>query len=124
MTRTLVPVVAGLATGAVGIVIQILSGVDYPTVPPGLLILALAACAVALVRRWWMTLVGLVVALFILIGGAFADPGYANLTDPENAGAWVGTAVQLLGLVAAVLGGVGPMTAALGARTTRPGADS
>jgi hypothetical protein len=40
--------VAGLVVAAAGIVIQIASGADYPTVPPGLIILLAAAVLVAL----------------------------------------------------------------------------
>lgn len=112
--------VGGLALGAIGIVIviviQMIAGVDYPTVPPGLVILVIAACAVALVRRTWMTAIGVDVALFILVGGAFADPGYDNLTDPRIAGAWVGTAVQLLGPAIAVVSG---LVIILGGRSSR-----
>ena len=44
--------VAGLVVAAAGIVIQIASGAEYPTIPPGLIILLAAAGLVALATRW------------------------------------------------------------------------
>jgi len=44
--------VACLVVAAAGIVIQIASGAEYPTIPPGLIILLAAAGLVALATRW------------------------------------------------------------------------
>jgi hypothetical protein len=44
----------GVLAAAAGILIQVLSGVDeYPTIPPGPLLLLLAAALVAVGSRWW-----------------------------------------------------------------------
>jgi hypothetical protein len=99
--------VAGLVAAAAGIVIQIASGAEYPTVPPGLIILLVAAGLVALGARWrWTPLVGVVVALFLLVGGALAPQAREQLGDPGAVGVFVGTVIQLLALVVALIAGV------------------
>jgi hypothetical protein len=99
--------VAGLVAAAAGIVIQIASGAEYPTVPPGLIILLVAAGLVALGARWrWTPLVGVVVALFLLVGGALAPQARDQLGDPGAVGVFVGTVIQLLALVVALIAGV------------------
>jgi hypothetical protein len=99
--------VAGLVTAAAGIVIQIASGADYPTIPPGLIILLAAAGLVALGARWrWTTVVGVAVPIFLLIGGAIAPQARDQLGDPGQVGVFIGTAVQLLALAVALVAGV------------------
>jgi hypothetical protein len=99
--------VAGLVAAAAGIVIQIAAGAEYPTVPPGLIILLVAAGLVALGARWrWTPLVGVVVALFLLVGGALAPQAREQLGDPGAVGVFVGTVIQLLALVVALIAGV------------------
>jgi hypothetical protein len=44
---------AALAVAAVGIIIQIIGGVNYPAVPPGLIILLAAAALVAFLPWRW-----------------------------------------------------------------------
>jgi hypothetical protein len=110
--------VAGLVVAAAGIVIQIASGAEYPTVPPGLIILLVAAGLVALGARWrWTPLVGVVVALFLLVGGALAPQARDQLGDPGAVGVFVGTVIQLLALVVALIAGV---AAARQSYRTRP----
>jgi hypothetical protein len=99
--------VAGLVAAAAGIVIQIASGAEYPTIPPGLIILLVAAGLVALGARWrWTPLVGVVVALFLLVGGALAPQARDQLGDPGAVGVFLGTVIQLLALVVALIAGV------------------
>jgi hypothetical protein len=99
--------VAGLVAAAAGIVIQIASGADYPTVPPGLIILLAAAGLVALGARWrWTTIVGVVVPTFLLIGAVVASQARDQLGDPGQVGVFVGTAVQLLAMAVALVAGV------------------
>src|SRR6266516_1287609 len=83
--------VAGLVVAAAGIVIQIASGADYPTIPPGLIILLVAAGVVALGIRWrWTSLVGVIVPLFLLVGGALAPQARDQLSDPTRVGVFIG----------------------------------
>ncbi len=110
--------VAGLVVAAAGIVIQIASGAEYPTVPPGLIILLVAAGVVALGIRWrWTSLAGVIVALFLLVGGALASQARDQLGDPTRVGVFVGTVIQLLALAIALIGGV---VAARQSYRTRP----
>jgi hypothetical protein len=77
--------VAGLVVAAAGIVIQIALGADYPTIPPGLLVLLAGAGLVALATRWrWTTIVGVIVSLFLLVGGALAPQAREQLGDPGS----------------------------------------
>jgi hypothetical protein len=99
--------VAGLVAAAAGIVIQIASGADYPTVPPGLIILLAAAGLVALGARWrWTTIVGVVVPAFLLVGAVVASQARDQLGDPGQVGVFVGTVVQLLATAVALVAGV------------------
>jgi hypothetical protein len=71
-TRVAMLNVVGLVVAAAGIMIQYVSGVDYPTIPPGPIILLAAAAVVAFGPWRWSSVVGLVAALFLSIGGAIA----------------------------------------------------
>lgn len=98
--------VAGMLVAVVGIVIQIATGVDYPTIPPGPIILLVAAGIVAVGRWRWSPIVGVVVPAFLLVGGTIA--GFANdeLWDPGEPGQFFGLVVQAVGVIAALIGGV------------------
>jgi hypothetical protein len=98
--------VAGMLVAVVGIVIQIVTGVDYPTVPPGPIVLLVAAGIVAVGRWRWSPIVGVVVPAFLLVGGTIA--GFANdeLWDPGEPGQFFGLVVQAVGVIAAFIGGV------------------
>lgn len=96
--------VAAMLVAAGGILVIFASAPDlFPTVPPGPIILAAAAALVAFVPGRWTPVVGVVVPLFIIVGG-FVGGGLADNLG-ENAGAVVGMAVQLLALVAAIVAG-------------------
>lgn len=97
--------VGGLIVAAVGIVIQIASGVDFPTIPPGLIILLLAAGLVAFGRWRWTPLVGAVVGLSQLLGLFLADQA-DRLLDPSPLGGAVGLWIQLLGVIVAFVAGI------------------
>ena len=111
--------VAGLVAAAAGIVIQIASGADYPTVPPGLILLLAAAGLVAVGARWrWTTIVGVVVPAFLLVGGAIAPQAREQLGDPSQVGVFVGTAVQLLAMAVALVAGLAATWRSYRHRTT------
>lgn len=99
--------VAGLVAAAAGIVIQIASGADYPTIPPGLIILLAAAGLVALGARWrWTTIVGVAVPTLLLVGAALAPQAREQLGDPGQVGVFVGTVVQVLAMAVALVAGL------------------
>jgi hypothetical protein len=97
--------VTGLLVAAIGIVIQIIGGIDYPVVPPGLVIVVVAAALVASARWWWVPYVGVVVPLFLLVGGTIA---IANEDEPHRTDVvgLTGTIVQAIGLVVALIAGL------------------
>jgi hypothetical protein len=115
--------IAGLVVAAVGIMIQYVSGVDYPTIPPGPIILLAGAAVVAFGPWRWSPVVGLVIALFVSIGGVIATiagNGFnETLGDPGAVGGFAGTLVQILGLAIAVPAGIVAARRSAGSRTAR-----
>jgi hypothetical protein len=102
--------VVGLVVAAGGIMIQFVSGVDYPTVPPGPIILLAAAAVVAFGPWRWSPFVGLGAAVFLSIGGAIATiagNGFTEtLGDPGAFGGFAGAAIQIAGLAIALPAGI------------------
>jgi energy-coupling factor transporter transmembrane protein EcfT len=96
--------VAALLVAALGFVIQMFSGVEVPTVPPGLVILLVAAGLVALSPWRWVPAVGIVVGLFMFVG-FFASGAVGNLFDPSRVGVLVGVWMQFLAVIAAIVAG-------------------
>ena len=103
-------IVVGLVVAAAGIMIQYVAGVDYPTIPPGPIILLAAAAVVAFGRWRWSPIVGLVAVLFLSIGGVIATiAGNAyseTLGDPGAAGGFAGGVIQIAGLAIALPAGI------------------
>ena len=97
--------VAALLVAALGFAIQIVSGIDVPTVPPGLVILVVAATVVALLPWRWAPVVGAFAGLFLFVG-FFASGALANLLDPSRFGVLVGAWIQFLALFVAVAVGL------------------
>lgn len=106
MSTAITVTVEAMIVAIIGIVIQIVAGVDYPAVPPGPILLAVAVLLAVFVRRLWEQLVAPAVALFLLVGGLISPTGRHNLTDPGNAGQFIGTAAQLAGVVVALVAGL------------------
>ena len=97
--------VAALLVAALGFTIQIFSGIDVPTVPPGLVILVVAATVVALLPWRWVPVVGAFAGLFLFLG-FFASGAVGTLLDPSRFGVLVGAWIQFLALIVAVAGGL------------------
>jgi hypothetical protein len=102
--------VVGLVVAAAGIMFQYVSGVDYPTVPPGAIILLAAAAVVAFGPWRWSPFAGLGAALFLSIGGAIATiagNGFnETLGDPGEVGGFAGALIQIAGLALALSAGI------------------
>ena len=98
--------VAFLLIAAVGIVIQIVADVDYPRVPPGPIILVAAAAMVAFASWRWVPYVGVVVPLFLLIGGTIAFTVGDAADSIDGALAVVGTLIQWIAEGGALLTGL------------------
>ena len=97
--------VAALLVAAAGFAIQIVSGVDVPTVPPGLVIMLVAAALVAFGPWRWTPVVGVIVGLFLLVG-FFASGSVGSLLAPDQSGVFVGAWVQFLAVIVAVVAGI------------------
>ena len=103
--------VIGLVVTAGGMLLQIASGSDlYPSLT-GPIVLLVAAAFVALGPRRMTPFVALLVPLALGVGAIVAavmTGGFTNqLADPGNAGVLIGSLMHVVGLVAAVTGGVG-----------------
>jgi len=97
--------VAALLVAAAGFVIQIVSGVDVPMVPPGLVIMLVAAGLVAFLLWRWIPVVGAAVGLFLLFG-FFASGAVGSLLDPSRLGVFIGAWIQFLAVIVAVVAGI------------------
>jgi hypothetical protein len=96
--------VAGLIAAAAGIIVQILGGADYPPIPPGAILLVVAAVLFA-VRTRWTPVVGMLIPLFLSVG-AVATPNMRDyLGEPSRAVVFTGTLIQLLGMVVGLVCG-------------------
>jgi cadmium resistance protein CadD (predicted permease) len=102
---------AGLVLTSTGMLLQIAAGSTlYPSLAGPIVLLATAAI-VAFVPGRWTRYLGLVIPLVLGVGalvaavmtGDFID----QLTDIARAGIFVGSLVHVVGLIAAVSGGVG-----------------
>jgi hypothetical protein len=98
----------GLWLAAFGIFVQAATGATgYPKIPPGIIILVVVGLVVYLTAgRRSVSLIGLLLAGFISVG-VFTTHGTGyRLTHPEAIGPFIGTLVQLFGLIVAPVGGV------------------
>jgi hypothetical protein len=75
-------------------------------VPPGIVMLAVAALLVALVPWRPLRLLGLLVPLFLLTGGIISTTGRTNLSHTDLFGPFLGTAIQFAGLAVGVVAGL------------------
>lgn len=97
--------VGALLVAATGIVIQMVSGVDFPAIPPGLVILLVAAGLVFFVPRRWTPIIGALAALSQLFGLFAAGQG-PRLLDLDPLGGSIGLWIQLLGVTVASIAGI------------------
>jgi hypothetical protein len=103
--------VAGLVLTAIGILLERVAGSElYPTlVPP--IVLLVGAAAVALRPGRLTSYLGLVIPLVLAAGitiSALLAPTFLEqIVAPDNAGIVLGSLLHIVGLVAALAGGVG-----------------
>jgi hypothetical protein len=112
--------VAGLVLGAAGIAVLWASGVEFPVaIPPGLVILLVGALFVGLAPWRWATGVGAFLGLFVTVGflmsggipnlvGADGSTffGAPNPIDRDTLGTIIGTWIQTIGALIALIAGV------------------
>lgn len=96
----------GLLAAAAGVAI-LFATIDFPVpVPVGTILLLLAAGLVAFGGWRWTVIPAVAVPLFIFVGGFTAGGLIDRLIDPGQLGAFVGTWVQMLGLITAIAAGI------------------
>ncbi|RZS29748.1 hypothetical protein EV193_1182 [Herbihabitans rhizosphaerae] len=94
----------GMVVAAIGIVVQILGGAGYPTVPPGLII-ALAVGAIVWFVPWrWISVLAILAGVFFVVG-LFPSGTAGQLSDVDHLGIFVGTWVMVFGGVASAVYG-------------------
>jgi len=103
--------VVGLILMAAGMLLQIAAGSElYPSFA-GPIVLLLTAIIVAFWRARWMAYVALLVSLVLGLGAIIAavmtNAFFEQLTDTDNVGILLGSLMHVIGLIAAVVGGVG-----------------
>ena len=112
--------VAGLVVGGAGIAILWASGVEFPvTIPPGLVILLAGALFVGLAPWRWATGVGAFMGLFVTLGFLISGGipnllggdgssffGTPNPVDRDTLGTVIGTWIQMIGVLTALVAGV------------------
>jgi hypothetical protein len=99
--------VLGLVVGAVGVGILWASGVEFPIYPPpGIVILLAGAVLVGLASWRWAPGVGAFLGLFVFVGFLISPTGRSNLLGEAGAGAAIGQAIQVLGVLTALIAGV------------------
>lgn len=105
--------IAGLVVGAAGIGVLWATGVEFPVaVPPGIIILLAGALFVAFAPWRWSPAVGALLGLFVAVGFAISPTGVDNLLGRHGADVATGQAIQLVGVLTAVVAGVLALTAA------------
>lgn len=95
-----------LLIAALGIVLQILGGADYPAVPPGVIILVVAAGIARFVPWPWAPIAAVLVGLFMIIGLFAADQASRLVevnTALDTAGLWIQSVAVVAASVTAVL---------------------
>ena len=112
--------VAGLVVGGAGIAILWASGVEFPVaIPPGLVILLVGALFVGLAPWRWATGVGAFMGLFVTLGFLISGGilnllggdgstffGTPNPVDRDTLGTVIGTWIQMIGVLTALIAGV------------------
>lgn len=99
---------AGLWIAALGVLLQAATGAKgYPKIPPGIFVLAVIGVIVYVTSRlMWTAVLGLLLAGLVCMS-VFATPGTAyRLAHPEDVGPLIGTLVQLIGLLFALVAGI------------------
>lgn len=98
-------VVFSLVAAAAGVVMMIVSGVDFPAIPPGLFILLIPAGLVAFGRWRWTPIIATLAGLFIFVG-YFPSGAAIRLLDLSQFGAFIGLWLQFLASFVAVVAGI------------------
>ena len=97
--------VFSLVAAAAGVVMMMISGVDFrTTIPPGLFILLIPAGLVAFGRWRWTLIIATLAGLFVFVS-YFLSGSAVRLLDPSRSGAFIGLWLQFLASFIAVVAG-------------------
>jgi len=111
--------VVSLVVACVGFLVLLFAGVpELQPFPPGVPVLLAAAAAVLVFpRRRWVPLIGVALCLVIAFGAFVIYEGtLIRLAEPAAVVPWVGTVLQMGGVIAAIVAGT---VAALSPRRSR-----
>lgn len=97
--------VAALLVAAAGLVVQLFSGIDFPTIPPGLVILLAAAGLVAFGPWRWAPIAGTILGIWLLVGLSLSGEA-GRLLDPSGFGGFAGLWIQTLAIIVAIVAGI------------------
>ena len=100
-----------LIVAAVGIVVQIIAGVNYPAVPPGLIILLVTAALVLFIPWRWGPLIAVFASAFLLIGGLANADSRSHLTHVGHPGPFIGTWIEIAAIAVALVAGIAALIA-------------
>lgn len=98
--------VGALLIAAVGILLQYIAGVgDFPTIPPGPIILVVLAGVIAFTPWRWIPILGTVMGVALTVGFFQQDESVDRLTDLTPILGYIGLWVQAAGVVVAIIAG-------------------
>lgn len=109
-------IVGGLIAATIGVVIQIISGVPYPKVPPVFFIQLIPAGLVAFGKWCWTPFIVTIGSVFLTVG-LFTSGAYTRLTNFHNFGGSVGLWIQMLSILVALAASIATMTRNYSLRT-------
>ncbi len=98
--------IGALLVAAAGILLQYLSGVgDFPTIPPGPIVLTILAGIIAFAPWRWIPILGSVMGIALIVGFFLNESG-DRLTDATPILGLIGLWIQAAGVVVAIAAGV------------------
>jgi hypothetical protein len=97
--------VAGLLIATVGVIIQMLSGAPYPTIPPVFFILLIPAALIAFSHLRWAPAIAVLAGLFLTFG-LFASGASIRLIHSNKPGDSIGLWIQTFEVVLACVAGI------------------
>lgn len=100
--------VTAMVTAIVAIAVQIAAGVDYPAIPPGPIMLAIAVALVVFSRSRWALLVAVIIPLFLTVGGTLASvvKDDVALRNPDDLVPFLATVLQMAAVIVAFIAGI------------------